>query len=86
MHAAQRGWVLLTSDNDFQELHIAWQHWATMWRVSPFPEHAGILIFEQQRWSPAEAAREIDQLIGTGIVVQDVLHRWTPSRGWHQPA
>ena len=46
MHAAQRGWVLLTADKDFQEYHLAWQYWATTWGVSPFPEHGGILIFE----------------------------------------
>ncbi len=84
-YAAARGRVLLTSDKDFHELHLAWQHWATLWAVTPFPEHAGILVFEQQRWSAAEAARQIDALLSTGVELRNMLYMWTPSRGWYRP-
>jgi hypothetical protein len=77
--AARRGAMLVThNERDYTLLHRAWRLW-------PAPlAHAGVLVIPQQRWSPAEAARQIDGFVRSGQPLPNDLYRWTPARGWQR--
>jgi hypothetical protein len=81
-NAAQQGRVLVTRNrHDFENLHTAWQHWPQVWRVTPPPEHAGILIIPDV-WRPARAARELDAFIQSGMPLTNALYRYHRRQGW----
>ena len=74
--------VLVTRNrHDFENLHVAWQHWPQLWRVTPPPEHAGILVIPDV-WRPAQAARELDAFIQSGMPLRNALYRYHRRQGW----
>jgi len=83
--ASLRGWTLVTHDrNDFSLLHDAWRRWSVAWQVTPLPQHAGVLVIPQGRWSAAEAARELDSFVRAGHPRTNELYHWQPGPGWVQ--
>ena len=82
LHAALHHRILITRDNDFLTLHIAWLLWSQAWQVQPLPEHAGIVIIPSQ-WPVHVAAREIDALRRHGVPFSNILYRYeAPPGGW----
>jgi hypothetical protein len=77
LFAARQGRVFVTQNGyDFKVLHEAWRHW-------PLPlRHAGILVLPQQRWTPEQAAEQIDQLARSGTKLTNELYEWKPGEGW----
>lgn len=84
LEAALQRRILVTRDNDFLSLHIAWHDWPRAWGVQPLPEHAGILIVSSQ-WRAVRAAQEIESVLQQGWPLTNVLYRYeTPPGDWVQ--
>jgi hypothetical protein len=84
LDAATNELILVTHNaKDYRLLHGAWiawpEHHGTSWA------HAGILIVPQGRWTTAECAAEIVQIVQSiefdASLVNRIL-RWTPSKEW----
>ena len=80
--AARSGWTVLTHNaKDFLLLHAAWRHWSRDWGVGL--QHAGILVLIPPV-TPAEAAREVLSLLGTGTGFTDAAYVWRRRSGWER--
>jgi hypothetical protein len=86
--AAQRGWILVThNQDDFFLLHDAWRRWATAWGVPA--AHAGILVLAQApptRIPRTRLAHALDEIASSGVPLANELYSWRPASGWqHRP-
>jgi Domain of unknown function (DUF5615) len=74
--------VLVTHNGkDFLLLHEAWLLWTQSWQVGV--EHVAVLVIPQPPiWSPARAAREVADLVQSGVAQTNQLYAWQPSLGW----
>lgn len=82
LRAAQAGWILVTTDADFRSLHGAWLSWPRAWSLQPLPEHAGILLLEQQALRPEQIAEHVDQFLQTHPLLTNTMYHWTAKHGW----
>jgi hypothetical protein len=80
LYAADHSRILVTRDNDFLGLHVAWHLWPRAWGVLPPPQHAGILIIPSQ-WRGIQAAREIETFLLRGPLPTNVLYRYEVPSG-----
>lgn len=83
LHAAARGWAIITHNrNDFRLLHTAWLLWTNEWQIAP--QHAGILIVEQVRRQPvSDLAQPIHDLVtNRDTTLANALYDWKPATGW----
>jgi hypothetical protein len=81
LHAALDERMLVTRDNGFLDLHLAWRLWSAQWEVRPAPEHAGIVVIDAQ-WSVSDAAQELEALLGLGRPQRNELWHYDRQHGW----
>lgn len=82
LYMSQHGWTFVTGDRDFISLHGAWCKWASAWNVQPPPEHAGILLIEQQKLPVDQIGAHLHQFLQTNPQLVNALYRWTAQDGW----
>jgi len=84
--AAQTGRILVTHNaNDFITMHDAWLRWSTAWRVTPRPQHAGILVVPQSLRPPAAIVAAVVAFVGTRIALPNEIHAYDEDvRQWVQ--
>ena len=79
LFAAQRGWTILTRDQEFLELHRFW-YLMTLWRPRrPALHHAGILIAPQA--SQADIVARVPTLLAGQPVLRDSLYILSKQHG-----
>jgi hypothetical protein len=84
LYAVAQNLILVTHNaKDYRLLHGAWIAWSSHHGATW--THPGILIIPQARWTTAECAAELDQIVQSiqldASLVNQIL-RWTPSKGW----
>jgi hypothetical protein len=82
--AARHGMILITHNlHHFRSLNRIWRHWQPL----GLPSHPGIIAVPQPGssrpdYSPAVAARLIDQFLADQNKIIDEFYRWHPDHGW----
>jgi hypothetical protein len=79
LRAAQEGWLLVTNDTDFLDLHDAWHLWSRAWGVEP--RHGGVLVGIQS-WAYQKVAAEVEAFVAQGIDPANTLYQWRWGHGW----
>ena len=79
--AAERRQILVTHNlRDFALLHNAWRRWPLAWRISPVPDHAGIIVLEQGR--ARDLLHVLHGFIRSGPSLLNELYHWRWNSGW----
>lgn len=83
-YAARYGMILITHNlHHFRSLNRIWRHGQSL----GLPSHQGIIAVPQpgsarSGFTPADAARLIDQFLADRDEITDEFYRWHPMHGW----
>jgi hypothetical protein len=86
LFAAERGWIILTRDADYQTLQTWWrviEHWRP---TLPRRHHAGIIWISSGQIKDRQVVPHVVQFLASGYALQDELYSLKLNAGttrWH---
>ena len=81
LRAWQDGFILVSRDHDYRELHYAWLHWPAAWQVPRPQSHPGILLIHSN-WPALRVAHELELFVQSGRPLANQLYQYVLGRGW----